>query len=268
MNSSAPAVDPAAIIARAQGAITARRLVLARSLLAAAAKLGATSAMLGLAEARFALVEDRPADAGATLDRLIAEDEQNPDLRRLRAEAAFAAGDFATAAAHAAEAVILDRENPEAKALLGIVLIELGRLEDARACLAEALAQKPLEPNFRLALAEAEERRGALDAAAALFEEGVGLLPSHPLLRTAATQFALRRGDFATVVAGARAARAAGVATAEIFGMEGSAWLGLGQPEEAARAFEQASHLAPEDESLRAAARAAEEFAHQAGHAA
>ena len=243
--------DVPALVRRVRKLMEKGQLAAARPLLSAVARIAPPSAELWELEARLALREGDLAAGLAILDRAVAAWPGNADLLICRAGARAQAGALQGAALDAADAVLADPGAARAKALLGALLLELNRPGDAAPCLAEALAARPEETGTRLALARAQEVLGDAAAAAAALAEGVARAPHHIGLRTAAVLLQARRGDFAEAVRLAEAARRDGCADACVLGLLGHALSSLGRHGEAARAYEAALHLAPEDAYVR-----------------
>jgi predicted TPR repeat methyltransferase len=230
--------------------LRAGRLGAARAVVAALRRCDDAPAGLDETEARLCLAEGHAAEAIALLDGVLAADGGS-ELLLLRAEARAVAGDLATAAADAAQALLDSPQDARAKAMLGVLMIELGRLDDAVACLRDAVQSAPgLQAAWR-GLAEALSRRGDEVAARAAFEAAIVALPGDVDLRVAAMMQAMRLRQFDRALVLGQAARAAGQADARVFGLIGHALHKLGRPVEAGEAYHDALRLAPEDPYVR-----------------
>ena len=242
--------DPETLARRADELLGARRPGAARALLAAAERMAPRTPRMTSLAARLALREGRPAASIAALGHAIAE-APRAELFMLRADARHQLGDIAGATVDAADAVLHDRHNPAAKALLGVLLLELGLRDDAVRCLAEAVGDAPANPWYREGLANALSAAGQPEAAAATCAAGIEAAPGSLELRNAAILLALRQRQFTAAVTLAEAARTAGVADADTFGLKGYALSSLGQHEAAAEAYADALKLGPEDPHVR-----------------
>ena len=251
MTETTPLPDVPALVRRVRGLMQQGQLAAARPLLSAVACIAAPSAELWELEARLLLREGDRAGALAILDRAIAAEPACLDLLLCRSGARAEAGDLIGATLDAADAVVAAPRAPRAQALLGALLVELQRPQDALPCLAEAVAGQPNDVSARLALARAQELCHAPDAAAATLAEGVARAPGDVGLRTAAVLLQARLGAFAEAVRLAEAARRDGCADACVLGLLGHALSSLGRHAQAARAYEAALHLAPEDAYVR-----------------
>ncbi len=231
--------------------IAAGRNSVAGPLLAALQKMTPPSARLAQLAAALAMREGRTEDARQELDQAIICEPGHAGLRQTRAQLRAELGDATGAARDAAEAVLLDGSDPSSKALLGVLMLELGQDRDARVCLAEAVAAVPNNPWFREGLAAAEEAGGAPDAAAATLAAAIAHNPGRHDLRAAAILLCVRRRDFSGAVRLAEAARAAGLADACVFGLQGHALSSLGRHEAAVDAYREALKLGPNDPYVR-----------------
>jgi predicted TPR repeat methyltransferase len=242
--------DPETLARRAEELLGARRPAAASALLAAAERMAPRTPRMTSLAARLALREGRPAASIVALGEAIAVTPR-ADLFMLRADARHQLGDISGAAVDAADAVLHDRHNPAAKALLGVLLLELGLHDDAVRCLAEAVGNAPANPSYREGLANALSAAGEPEAAAATCAAGIAAAPGSLELRNATILLALRQRHFAAAVSQAEAARLAGVADADTFGLMGYALSSLGQHEAAAEAYADALRLGPEDPHVR-----------------
>ena len=240
-----------ALILQVTEMIAARRLGVARPLLAAIRQIVPTSERLVELSASLAMCEHRYEDAQSELDQAIETGPDRSRLRILRAQLRVDTGDLVGAAKDAAEAVIQDCNDPAAKALLGMLMLELGNNRDALACLSEAVDAAPNNPSFREGLAAAEEANGQPDIAVATLATGIGLTPGRVELRSAAILLHVRHRDFTAAVRLAEEARIAGVADACVFGLKGHALSSLGRHEEAGDAYREALKLGPNDPYVR-----------------
>ena len=231
--------------------IASGRNSVAGPLLAALRKMAPPSARLAQLAAMLAMREGRAEDARQELDQAIIREPGHAGLRQARAQLRAELGDATGAAQDAAEAVLLDGSDPSAKALLGVLMLELGQDRDARVCLAEAVAAVPNNPWFREGLAAAEEAGGAPDAAAATLAAAIAHNPGRYDLRAAAILLCVRQRDFSGAVRLAEAARAAGLADACVFGLQGHALSSLGRHDAAADAYREALKLGPNDPYVR-----------------
>jgi predicted TPR repeat methyltransferase len=243
--------DAGALCDRVARFIATGRPGAARPLLAAARGLGPPSPRLAVLGARLAMGEGAWDDAKSGLDGAIADWPSDAGLRKCRADVRGRTGDREGAVRDAAEAVIIDRHDMAAKAILGVALLDLGRAADAVACLSEAVAAAPSDHQYRQALANALEAGGAPDAALEVLTAGIGLCPASVALRNAAIILCIRRRDFIKAHRLAEDARAAGIADASTFGMNGHALTTLGRHDEAAAAYQDAYKLDPADPYVR-----------------
>lgn len=240
---------------RAESLLRQGRVLAARPLVAALGRMQAAPDRLADLRARLAILEGRLGDATAELDCAIAAmaggGPRLAPLYRLRADVRIRGGDWAGAAADAADAVIADRTDPLSKALLGVTLTELGRHEDAIACLSEAIAGAPLTVAYHTALAEAYARAHRPGEAAAVLCEAAQRFPRDGSLRVARVLLAVRQREFNSAADLARAACEDGIADARVYGLLGHALSSLGRHEEAGAAYAEALKLAPEDSYVR-----------------
>jgi predicted TPR repeat methyltransferase len=243
--------DPAHLTRRIREMIAAGRVHAARPLMGALRRMAAPSSELSEMEAQLLLREGRVDEALAALDAGLALDQGSVALRISRADARMQARDVLGAAADASDAVILDPTNAQAKAVLGVVLLEMDRPQDALPCLRDAVAANPQHSACLRAYATAMERVGDLDGAAALLDQSVVSCPGDVGLRIAAIMLAMRTRDFARAADLAEAARQAGVADAQVFGLRGHALSSLGRHAEAGEAYGEALKLAPDDPYVR-----------------
>lgn len=243
--------DPAILSRRVREMIDAGRIHAARPLLGALRRTAPPSPALHDLAARLLLREGRLSEALAELDAGLALDPAAVELLLGRADARMQARDILGAAADAADAVILAPAHAPAKAVLGVILIEMDRPEDALPCLREAARAMPRHGACIRALATALERCDRADEAAETLAAAIAASPADVALRTAAILLATRRRDFPAAAALAEAARQAGVADAQVFGLRGHALSSLGRHDEANAAYAEALKLAPEDPYVR-----------------
>jgi predicted TPR repeat methyltransferase len=100
-------------------------------------------------------------------------------------------------------------------------------------------------------LAAALERAGDTDAALRVLTEAIERRPDSLSTRNAAILLCIRRRDFTRADMLAERARIAGVADAATFGMKGHALSSLGRHKDAARAYQDALKLDPNDSHVR-----------------
>jgi predicted TPR repeat methyltransferase len=243
--------DADTLCRRATELVDAGRLEVARPLLAAAKALGQSSPELSLISARISLDRGAWDEALEELDSAVAAAPAHAGLRKFRADARKTMGDVEGAARDAAEAVIIEPGDPLAKAILGGALLDLGRTDEAVACLTEAVGEEPAEIDYRQALATALEKAGRRDAAFRVLADGIALCPANISLRNAAILLCLRIRDFNQAVRLAERARSQGAVDACTLGMEGHALSSLGRHDEAARAYQDALKLGPDDPYVR-----------------
>jgi len=243
------AADSEALLDRAAMLIAGGREAAAWPVLEAARNpaSGRWAELAGLVQLRA----DRLDAARDILDSGIIAAPDNAGLRLLRAEVLQRLGHLTEALGDAAEGVILDRGNATAKALLGTLLLQAGQVRDALTCLAEAAAAEPTRAAFRCGLAAAHEAAGDPARAANCLEDAIAAIPHDLALRNDAVLLAVRHRRFSDAVSLAKAARAAGIADACLFGLLGHSLSSLGRHAEAADAYRDALKLGPDDPYVR-----------------
>ena len=251
MSPSQVLAEPDAVMARADTLIDEGRLVPARMLLRALDAMGIDVAVGHSLHGRLLMREGLLDEAEAEIDAAIAAAPSAITHRLCRARLRLLRDNAAGSAEDAAEALMLDRRCTQAKGTLGIALIETGQLTDAIACLREALHDDPTNAVWRKGLAEACERAGFIPEARALLAEGVRLSPGNVSLRVASVMAAIRQRDFQAAAHEADDACRDGIADAQIFGLLGHALSCAERQDEAAAAYREALHLAPDDSYVR-----------------
>lgn len=261
-SSARPDDGPDRLLRQLRGMVRSGRPLAARHLLDAVKQRGASGAELIALEARVLALEGQDAAAlrligaalactGAAPGQGAMPDPASATLWLCRADLHWRAGNHAAAATDAAEAVLRAPSRADAKGCLGMALAHLGRFAEAIECLREAVAAEPRRADWRQCLAYAQEMSGAPDTAAQSLHAAVADNPGQIGLRIATILQKMHVADYHGAVALAEAARRDGAADACVLGLLGHALSSLGLHDKAARAYEEARKLAPEDPYVR-----------------
>ena len=233
-------IDPDIVAGRIAKLLQARRSGAVKPLLAALQKLAPEHKDLALLQnAYFCQTGDYP-QALQVLEQALAREPQNAMLQLRHPETRFGQGDYASAAAEAAEVVVEARDLRRAKSVLGMALLKLGQFKSALPCLADGFAADPSSVDVALALAAL-----APEHAVQVLQQAIAATPNLAVLRNALTRRLLAIGEVAQAIGSADRARADGLADAETFCLLAFAKMQQRCWEDAAIAAAQALSLAP-----------------------
>lgn len=157
----------------------ARRLDEAERCFVASLRLlpGRASTRINLAATRLAL--QRPAEALAELDAVLADEPQHLDAWGHRAAALAALGRDTDALACADHLLAQDAQQAEGWYRRGVALERLRRFDDAGAAFERLLALQPQHVEAWFRLGQMQQRQGRLSAALACQDKVVALAPAH-----------------------------------------------------------------------------------------
>jgi tetratricopeptide (TPR) repeat protein len=126
---------------------------------------------------------DKPGEADAALDAMVAANRGNFQAYLIRARSCQQSGNLAKADADVAEAMRLGPDEVDPRLLAADLAVRLNRNPDvARGHLRFVIARRPDEPRVYEALAGVELGEGKTDAALAALRDGLKQIPDHPNL--------------------------------------------------------------------------------------